>query len=329
MKLIVKMLAGSHLYGTSTPASDLDYKGVYIPTAEDILLQRVRGSVGHKKKKFGQKNESEDTDQEYFSLQQFLTLVAEGQTIGIDMIFSPDSVLTEVTPLWRHIQENKYRLLNRNSSAFVGYCNAQAEKYSVKGERLAAARAAMELFEAEWKVLGTKGKVRDVPRERLEALCQQHEFCELMELPVGRTEKLDWFLKVCGRKACFTSGVKHTYDMYKGVVDSYGKRAEQAENSEGIDWKALSHAVRVATEAIELMTTSKVTFPLPNAAHVLDVKLGKIPYEEVTEEIEQLRQQVDAATAVSVLPESSDTEWINDLVMETYTDEVLRGKTDG
>jgi predicted nucleotidyltransferase len=41
MDLIVEMRFGSHLYGTDTPESDLDLKGVYLPEARDILLRRV------------------------------------------------------------------------------------------------------------------------------------------------------------------------------------------------------------------------------------------------------------------------------------------------
>jgi RNA repair pathway DNA polymerase beta family len=32
MDLVVKMRFGSHLYGTATPESDLDLKGVYLPS---------------------------------------------------------------------------------------------------------------------------------------------------------------------------------------------------------------------------------------------------------------------------------------------------------
>src|SRR5262245_57892462 len=45
MRLIVEMRFGSHLYGTATPLSDLDYKGIYVPDGRDILLQRVRGTI--------------------------------------------------------------------------------------------------------------------------------------------------------------------------------------------------------------------------------------------------------------------------------------------
>ncbi len=38
MNILIKTYAGSHLFGTSTPESDTDYKGIYLPSSEQILL---------------------------------------------------------------------------------------------------------------------------------------------------------------------------------------------------------------------------------------------------------------------------------------------------
>lgn len=38
MNKILEMKFGSHLYGTNTPNSDLDYKAIYLPTAREIIL---------------------------------------------------------------------------------------------------------------------------------------------------------------------------------------------------------------------------------------------------------------------------------------------------
>ena len=45
LDLVVLMRGGAHLYGTATPPSDLDLKDVYLPTAREILLQRVQATV--------------------------------------------------------------------------------------------------------------------------------------------------------------------------------------------------------------------------------------------------------------------------------------------
>lgn len=107
------------------------------------------------------------------------------------------------------------------------------------------------------------------------------------------------------------------------LVDEYGQRALQAESQKGIDWKALSHAVRVGHQALELLRTGNVTFPLPNAGRVLEIKKGERPYQEVSAEIERLLEDVEAAL-VSPLPEQPDYEWIDEFVADVHRREVCR-----
>lgn len=68
-----------------------------------------------------------------------------------------------------------------------------------------------------------------------------------------------------------------------------------------------------------------MTFPLPNAEHVLAIKTGQVPYEQVNEEIERLRVEVETATLESILPDSPDRQFIDNLVMRYYRLSVLNG----
>lgn len=57
MRTLVRIKFGSHLYGTATPASDIDFKSIFVPDAHDILLQRAKGSVSNQRPKAeGEKN---------------------------------------------------------------------------------------------------------------------------------------------------------------------------------------------------------------------------------------------------------------------------------
>jgi predicted nucleotidyltransferase len=51
MDILVDMVFGSHLYGTNSETSDRDYKGVFMPTREQILLQRIPHSINESTKK--------------------------------------------------------------------------------------------------------------------------------------------------------------------------------------------------------------------------------------------------------------------------------------
>jgi hypothetical protein len=133
---------------------------------------------------------------------------------------------------------------------------------------------------------------------------------------------LGLYFECCNRKVPVTASIKLAYDIYAKVHNNYGNRAQLAEQNEGIDWKALSHAVRVGREALELLETGEITFPLQNAGHILHIKKGYLPYNEVAEEIEGLLGAVEHAATVSPLQEEADTEFIDSLVSAVYGDVV-------
>ncbi len=321
MRNIVRILFGSALYGTSTPASDQDFKSVYIPDARDILLQRVKGSISTQRAKAeGEKNFAGEVDEESFSLQKYLSLLAEGQTVATDVLFATDASFTdEPSWEWREIQRNSGRLITRKSASFVGYCRQQANKYGIKGSRVAAARKALELLRlfAEEMPQAKLG----ILTYRIEPLVIDTEHMEIVEIQAPSGQMIRHW-EVCGRKMPYTSSIKSAYTIMKALVDGYGHRALQAERQEGVDWKALSHAVRVANQAVELLMTGFVTFPLPNAAHILEIKTGKLPYQQVAEEIEQGLADVEDASARSTLRAEPDREWIDEFVTDVYADAI-------
>jgi hypothetical protein len=90
-----------------------------------------------------------------------------------------------------------------------------------------------------------------------------------------------------------------------------------------VDWKALSHAVRVGREAIELFTTGRLQFPLACAPHLLAIKLGQLPHAAVIGEIEAMLPEVEHAAAASVLPDEPDLEAAEALVCRAHRAQVL------
>lgn len=322
MRTIVTIKFGSHLYGTSTPQSDLDFKGVYVPSPRDILLQRVKGSVSHHREKAEkEKNLPGEVDSDSYSLQRFLGLVAESQTVALDMLFAPSWAMPELPGSeWMNIVVNRHRLLTRKSAAFLGYCRQQANKYGIKGSRVAAARNAAAALCAAEEQYGTTAKLKEA-ETAITSLLGLHS--ELIDITLANgTVIRHW--DVCGRKMPFTTSIKSAKEVMQRLVDEYGQRALQAETQQGVDWKALSHAVRVGNQALELLRAGRVTFPLPNAAHVLAIKKGERPYQEVGAEIERLMEEVEAAALVSSLPAEPDHAWIENYVADIYRREVCR-----
>ncbi|CAM6006432.1 unnamed protein product [Sphagnum balticum] len=316
------MVFGSHLYGTNTPQSDFDYKRVFIPTAKDILLGSVQHSVVDRRDKGeGEKNYAGEHEEEAFSLQRYLRLLADGQTGPLDMIFAPDWAITDNSDLWKCIVKNRAKFLTRKTSVFCGYCAAQANKYGIKGSRVAAARAALSVLDAGMATYG-KGPLGLMHAE-LSTLTKATEHIEILPIQQKDGSMLD-HISVCGRKFSFTAPMKMARDTVALIIEQYGKRALMAETQQGVDWKAMSHAVRFGHEALELLATGHITFPLPNAEHVKRVKRGEFAYQQVAEEIENLMERVAEVSASSSLPDEPDHAFIEELVLDAHRKQVIR-----
>ena len=300
-----------------------------MPPARDILLQRVRGSVSSQRPKAeGEKNYAGEIDEEAYSLQKFLGLAADGQTVALDMLFAPRWAMIEGPSWeWQEIEDNRHRLVTRRSTAFVGYCRQQANKYGIKGSRVAEAREALSILDAALERHGTVAKLSEI-EPSIAATVAGAEHMALLDIEgatdihgVKRTVR-HW--EVCNRKLPLTQTIKASAEIMRRLVGEYGHRALQAERQEGVDWKALSHAVRVATEAIELLETGAVLFPRPNARHLLDIKIGALSYQEIAAEIDELLPAVETAAGRSTLPDQPDRQWIDGFTAAVYADAVRK-----
>lgn len=318
---IVEIKFGAHLYGTTTPESDTDYKAVFIPPRRDILLQRITATIANQRPKQPfEKNVAGEVDQEAFALHRYLALLADGQTLALDMLFAPRwAMRVEPAPLWHEVVANRHRLVSRRGASFVTYCRQQANKYGIKGSRVHAVRHIVAWFDAAIAKHGHLARLH-VAAEDLPAYITAHHLAHTAIVHIEHPSRLDPIPHLeCGnRKTPFFNTLKDARAVYARMLDAYGARALLAERNEGVDWKALSHAVRIGHEALELLTTGQIRFPLANAAHVLAIKRGARPYQAVAAEIEHLLERIEAAQATSLLPDAPDLQFIDDLVCAAY-----------
>jgi len=303
------MLFGSHVYGTSLPTSDRDYKEVFVPDGEDILLGRATKVSRNNSTKAVKtdRNTADDVDVESFAYAGFLRLLAEGQTIVTDMLFVPPEHITHSTHPWHEIVYNRDLLISKRISGFVGYCKAQANKYGIKGSRVNAAQAIVE-----WLEMMVPHACLSDYEEDLRAFCEGREHAEMIDIN-GLPH-----LSVCNRKQSMTVKVKYALAQYRELWDKYGARARQAAANEGIDWKALMHAVRIGHQAHELLATGRITFPRPEAALLLQIRQGELPYALVAEMIEGLLETLEQQQDWSTLREKPDQDFIDNLILRQY-----------
>lgn len=325
-KPIMRVVFGSHLYGTANEKSDRDYKSIFIPSPRDILLQRANKVINDQRpKSVGEKNVADDIDEEKFNLHKYLKLLSEGQVLALDMLFAPASAHTfEPSPVWNEIVANKERLISKKSSAFIGYCRQQANKYGIKGERVKAARFAYTILEDSVSLFGPKAKLADLEQVIRDSVMLRDncDYMSIHRIEFDNGGFVDHW-EVCGRKMPFTGSISSARDVMKKLIDEYGHRALAAERQEGVDWKAMSHAVRIAEQAIELLSTGNMTLPLPNANYIREIKEGRLDYDTISAYVDDLLIKVEKAVDSSQLADEPDHEWIDNFVYRVYKEEVL------
>ena len=317
--LICEIKFGSHLYGTQTEQSDEDFKGIFLPTKEEILLGRIPRSYcpGQDSTK---KNAAGELDCEYMSLHRFLDLAIQGQTMAIDMLFAPDN-MTYLDPkngwIWKRIQQERGRLLSKNMRAFIGYARGQATKYSLKGDRLAKLEKAKEIL---CGATAANGKPISDSIEFgwfIEQLKFAECITETRTNPQGIIEH-----QIGGKWYGEPTQIKYVIDSLVNSISRYGTRSHEASEAGGVDWKALSHAVRVSKELIEIICFGSITFPLVYAPLILRIKKGEIPLEEVQSILDTDLAFIELKMPQSLLPAAVDGGYWDEFLYEIILDYV-------
>lgn len=313
MDLIVKMKFGAHLYGTATENSDIDYKGVFLPSREDILLGRIPKCRNFTTGDDVSKNCAEDIDEEIYSLNYFIKLACEGQTVAMDMLHAPEDALIVNSDIWRQIVLQRHRFYTKNLRAFISYARRQASKYGIKGSRLNAAAKVLALLKAE----NPDDKLRQV----WDALPRCEHCYDLGTDPNGMRQ-----YQVCGKTFQESAAIGYVIPILEKFCDDYGHRAKLAAQNRNIDWKAVSHALRAAIQTREILTRNMIRFPLRDAPFLIQVKQGRLDYaSEVAPMLESLMDEVEQLLDHSNLPAHVDEAYWNRFICDTLEIKRFKG----
>ena len=118
--LILKCVAGSHLYGLSTPSSDMDVRGIYLEDIDDVLNinGRQNGECADDKQ-----------DEKYYSLGKFLKLASECNPNIIELLWLPEDAILYKSPIYDElIKHREWFMSKRAMHTFKGYAYAQIQR---------------------------------------------------------------------------------------------------------------------------------------------------------------------------------------------------------
>jgi hypothetical protein len=304
------MKFGSHLYGLNTPTSDVDYKGIFMPTLEELLLGTYPKTIVTSTGPEHAKNSADDVDTEVISLPAFIKHACTGETFAIDMLHCARPVFA--TPIWDELVANRTKFYSKNLKAFVGYVKQQAAKYGVKGSRLADIKGAIDSLTVQDPNL-TLGEVK--------SKLYFGQYAEWKVKPNPSAGHDNEFYLVNGKMYQSTNTVEYTVDRLQQMYDGYGHRAKLAEQNEGVDWKAMSHALRAGYQARDIYKEGDFSYPLKETEFLKQVKTAKLGFDQVANELERLVAEIEMLSENSNLPEQVDVEFWNKWLVSVYARE--------
>lgn len=333
--MLFRVLTGSRLYGTDTPSSDYDYKAVCLPGLDELLLNTKL--VNRKEKPegvgAGDKMLAGETESEYLPLQVFFDDFFSGQTYALEVAFAVMQGLHE-TPgkngekVNRHLYQQKLmtelveKFLTRNVKKMVGYAVSQSKMYGLKTQRYTSIKQFVETVQEYFETTMLSGfdlgntprskaaanmmsvlRVQDTPHLLEKLLKLEHvKETTIMNARGGQEESAA--IEVCEKKFPLSNTWQTVVSSMNATLEKYGARVKEFDG-EGVDWKALSHAIRITEQVLELSFEGKLTFPRPNAKFLLAVKNGEVPLEKATAYLNEAFAKVDEAVTASVLREKT------------------------
>lgn len=305
--IIAEMKFGSHLYGLNTEKSDVDWKVIFLPSMRELVFGATHNYV-YRTAEDNTKNTSDDVDIDKISLQKFVMDALSGQTYTIDMLHCNQPTKTSV--LWDTLVANRKKLYTKKVTAYLVYLRQQAAKYGIKGSRLSDIKRAIESLQSHPQDK-TIGEVADT--------LYVGQYAKIVSITNEHTGVTESYYDVNDKKYQFTNKISYAVERLTMMFDNYGQRAKQAMVNDNVDWKAVSHAFRAGYQLKHILDEGDFEYPLPETSFILDVKQGKIPFDEVSPMLSKLVDEITEKAKNSDLPDEPDEEFFYNLVYNVYS----------
>jgi predicted nucleotidyltransferase len=308
---------GSRLYGTNTATSDTDLKMIFLPDIDDVLLGKRMSSTKLRVDGNGVKITDDrmpmpanGVETEFIPFQTFARDFVQGQTYAVECAFAilnqgPSAPTPTCELEFRLVQDLVSQFANAEVYSMVSFAQKQTFDYVRRGERLNEAVKVQQALQdvlrrAVW--LQRPADLRlDTPLQFADGMLALDFVARETGLPTSvsvNNNKSQRTLELNGRSYLESTKVEHILEQVNKLVEKYGERTTQAAETV-VDFKSLSHAVRVYQQSIELLETGKITFPRPNVEELLAIKQGRADLEAVKAKLDELDAEVLVKQAAS------------------------------
>jgi len=337
--LIVKHLAGSHAYGTSTPESDIDYRGVFCADPINLLTP------------FFTVRECEDETEEdtkLYELAHFMKLCIDCNPNIIETLWVDEADIINTSSAYKLLRKHRHELLS-SKIAFTtsGYAFAQLKR--IKGHNkwinnpqtkdaprqtdfisLIQSFAEEKMMPRDFKIEDYRFDHRLVPYGRDTFGVYSAPYYSLYDALFMLNTTFEGERHELGQPKFPIKWNKEEYKNAKEKHSNYwswknnrNEKRGELEEAHGYDTKHAMHLVRLLRMGIEALRDEEIVVKRPDAEELLAIRNGAWTYEQIVSYAEtmdrdvkevwykktNLRKKPDIHFAANLLMEAQDLVW--------------------
>lgn len=126
-RVIFRGVVGSRAYGTNTPDSDTDIRGIFVvPSIEYACLSQLPNQVS-----------DERNDRTYYLLRRFCELAANANPTAIEMLYLPEDCILSSSTAYSILQNKRRMFLTEKVvDSYIGYAMSQIKKAKGTNKRV-------------------------------------------------------------------------------------------------------------------------------------------------------------------------------------------------
>jgi uncharacterized protein len=337
-KILFKAIVGSQAYGTNTPESDVDIKGIYIQSNDEILSNRYKEQINVTK------------DECYYEIQRFLQLAKSANPTILELLYTPDDCILETSPEFELLKQNRDKFLTKKCyNSFSGYAYQQIQKATGLDKKMNYEKEKItqksiidfcyiNLHSGKVFKLNEFIEDFDMIKENI-GLVKLDHFKDIYALYYDDSGQIGYRCLVkenstqlrCSIVAknqnpfCILYFNSQEYSKYCKEYKEYNewlknrntaRYVDVEAHGQKIDGKNLLHCRRLIDVALEIPILKTINVRRENAEYLLSIRKGKVSLEEVLEKAKKDIESLKDIYLNSDLPDDIDDDFVSDLLLQ-------------